>query len=61
MAASSNEDGPDVRVRHEGHVKNCDKIIGKQQQFPAADLFFFPFKIYVVVNFCFSFVFGIVC
>ena len=40
MASSRNEDGPDVRVRHEGHVKNCDKIIGKQQQFPAADLFF---------------------
>ena len=40
MASSSNEDGPDVRVRPAGHVKKCEKIIGKQQQFPAADIFF---------------------
>ena len=41
MASSRNEDAPDVRVKHAGHVKKCAKIIEKQQQFPAADIFSF--------------------
>ena len=41
MASSRNEDAPDVRVKHAGHVKKCEKIIEKQQQFPAADIFSF--------------------
>ena len=36
MAYSRNEDGPDERVRHAGHVKKSKKIIGKNK-FPAAD------------------------
>ena len=69
MASSRNEDGPDVRVRHAGHVKKLRQNNRKTTTVSRGRSFFFLFKymlkliFYRSGNFYFSFVFvsGIVC